>query len=57
MKKNEYIKKLSKKLFWEMKIDTLNWKHNKQDIIERIDFRGTEEDKEIMHLLYSEKKF
>jgi len=53
IQKNEYIKLLSKGLFWDLHIDKLDYKHNKQEIIERIAVYGTDNDERIMNIIYS----
>ena len=53
--KNDYIQLLNKWLFWDMHINTLDWRHNKQDIIERIAVYGDENDEHIMNMLYPKR--
>ena len=53
VQKNEYIKLLTKGIFWDLDIDKLDYKYNKQDIIERIAVYGTDNDEHIMNILYS----
>ena len=51
--KNDYLKQLSKYIFWDLNIDKLDYKLSKQNIIERIAQYGTENDDRIMNKLYS----
>ena len=50
--KNEYIKMLHPRIFWDLNIDKLDYNHDKQIIIERIAVHGTENDERIMNKLY-----
>jgi len=50
--KNSYIKMLNKRIFWDLKIDKLDYKQDKQIIIERIAVHGTENDERIMNKMY-----
>lgn len=50
---NNYIKLLNKWIFWDINIDKLDYKKNKQLIIERIAVHGTENDEKIMNIMYS----
>jgi len=52
-KKNEYIKMLSKRIFWDINTEKLDYWRNRQTIIERIAVYGRESDEKIMNLLYS----
>ena len=51
--KNEYIKLLNNRIFWDININRLDYRKNKQTIIERIAVYGTENDERIMNKLYS----
>ena len=51
-KNNKLIKELSKNIFWDIDIDKLDYKKNKQTIIERIAVYGTENDERIMNMMY-----
>ena len=50
--KNDYIKNLNPRIFWDLNIDKLDYKQDKQIIIERIAVHGTENDERIMNNLY-----
>ena len=50
--KKEHIQKLSKRIFWDLDINKLDYKQDKQKIIERIAVYGTENDERIMNTLY-----
>jgi len=50
---NNYIKLLNKRIFWDLHIDKLDYKQDKQRIIERIAVHGTENDEKIMNIMYS----
>ena len=50
--KNSYIKMLNNRIFWDLKIDKLDYKKDKQTIIERIAVYGTENDERIMNTMY-----
>ena len=56
LSKNDYIKLLSKRIFWDLNIEKLDYKQDCQKIIERIAMHGTEEDERIMNSIYSIKK-
>ena len=47
---NELLKLLSKRIFWDINIDKLDYKKNKQIIIERIAVHGSENDEKIMNI-------
>ena len=49
---NNYIKLLSKVIFWDINVDKLDYKKSKQRIIERIAVYGTENDERIMNIMY-----
>ena len=49
---NELIKLLSRSIFWDINIDKLDYKKNKQIIIERIAVHGSENDEKIMNMMY-----
>jgi len=49
---NSYIKLLSKIIFWDMNVDKIDYKLDKQTIIERIAVYGKENDERIMNILY-----
>ena len=50
--KNEYIKRLNPRIFWDLNIEKLDYIQDKQIIIERIAVHGTENDERIMNNLY-----
>jgi hypothetical protein len=52
LQKNNYVKMLNKWLFWDLNIETLDYKYNRQDIIERIAIYGDENDERIMNIIY-----
>ena len=49
---NDLIKLLSKRIFWDINIDKLDYKQDKQKIIERICVHGKENDEKIMNMMY-----
>lgn len=50
--RNEYIKLLSKRIFWDMNIEKIDCEYGRQEIIERIAVYGTEQDERIMYIIY-----
>ena len=51
--KNELIMLFSPRIFWDVKIETLDFWHNRDYIIERAVVYGTENDEKLLYKLYS----
>lgn len=50
--RNEYVRDLSKHIFWDLIIEKLDCEEDKQTIIERIAVYGTDRDERLMYIIY-----
>jgi hypothetical protein len=54
--KNILINNFSKRAFWDVDINMLNYKKNMQFIIERVFVHGNEEDEKLLNEIYSKRQ-
>jgi hypothetical protein len=54
--KNTLLNNFSKRAFWDVNINMLDYKKNMQFIIERVFVHGNEEDEKLLNKIYSKRQ-